>query len=433
MRIHFVVRLSSIQIRLHPKHELKWREKVKNLHLEINFANYKKLLFTDWTVVLPHLSTTQEESAAVETWVEKHYPTRSQAYLFRYRTDYPESMEPKKLRVSVSQSWKHPPRVGDSLLGEATISLRTVATGPEEYHFTLELTKEGVAADLGQVAVIFTCQMHQECMIKYKIRSLACCEIPPLPAAILNHPNAFWFQPSFTVDVWYVTSEQMTFATRLETHFYDPKKRYISWKASQVFYINDTTDMLEKAHLFLQISYNDRPWTYSLISLFHTHDPQQDQYFFPLPLFFYHAFSEPHVSTPPPTFLFMEISQGPSFWQMQEGMATETKVCSGLIKAHFPIPNMQIVMSNTTQKVKHANSHTPEIVQTITKFAPHFVIPSHHINEGEDSTTKNPQEEEQVALIRLDDSLKALLQCYKNRGQPTDQILEHLSRVLHSI
>lgn len=305
-RIHFLVRLYDL--RIHASQGIPQGTLVKPV-LTMDFAKYKKFVFSHW-----------KWKSNTHDW-ETSY-TQSNPFYFHYRTDYAELLEPKQLIFEHGAS-SGANGVRDSHI---RISLHTLATGPEEYHFP---------------SLSFKCQMYQDCVIKYQIHRLVCPWID-LPFPIQSHPNYFWFEPKFSLEIWYVSGERMTFCGKIECPSSSKKKDVLVWNSPRPFFVSDTTDMLEKAHFFIQLYYNDRPLAYSLVHLFQNFNPKSHgPYLFHAPIHLYKSSLSKGATkrAPDPSFdLNLVIQEGPSFWPMKGGSVNENVVVHGESKPYFPFP-----------------------------------------------------------------------------------------------
>lgn len=395
MRVNFQVRLFGLQLHLEPKYqEGKETEKplprTSFLNVECDFAKYKKIVFDHW------IPTTQENK-----WKHDLY-TKDSPFVFTYRTDYAPLLEPKEVKILVSD--------GKVSLGNIGISLHTLATGPQEYHLHLTLSP---ATPFRRITLFFMCYMSQECSPQYRILSMSC---PPLvlPIEVRQHPNAFWFDPEFAIHVWYVNSESMTWKQRREGAFQSLSAN-ISWQDFPAFSVTDTTIQLDHAHLFLQLSFTDRPLGYALLPLFQNYHPRGGEFSFQVPLFLYETYQPSSLT------LVIQITQGPLFWPMKNGIATEVQLLSGTCKAHFPKPKLANISSRRDSPLE---SSTPIIpVLTNTFLIPEFlrwIPPPILLNAS-------------PTLHHIDDSQRALLESYIQQGLSKEEIQQRLLVLLVSL
>lgn len=416
MRIQFVVRIFNLEIHLEHKQP---NYHVKTFDVDFDFAKYKKIVFSQWRC-------TSSERRKSEVWKETTY-TRSNPLFFRYRTDYAQFLDPKELTVDMFARQTCGGKdaaideQGRSILGSTAISFQVLVTGPPQYHLHITRPQENKMYE--QIVLSFTCHMHQECVIQYGILSMQCHQFPlPLPDAITQHPNSYWFDPSFTAEVWYVSAERMTFAVKLVGA---KQGKAITWTSSPSFYISDTTDMLDNVHLFLQISYNDRPWGYTLIPLFREFNPKDlaGEYAFRIPLFPYYSATTKEATLD----LIVRIAQGPTFWQMKDGIASESCLISGTPKPHFPVPKLPSV-SQLFPQIHKSKSSFPSRTQDILDTLHRAAFPVRQLTSSSTSSSSFVPRS-QLMLFQLDDSQKTLLECYFHLGFSKEWVKKHINNL----
>jgi hypothetical protein len=395
MRLNFVVKIFDIKLHL-PQAGV---QDIKDVGVHMDFATYKKFAFTPLIKV------------SDDGWRYTH--SKENPLVFRYRTDWgAQALKPKELRALVLCSHReerkglvfaHYNRLD---IGNVGVSLHTLATGPQEYHLRLTMDNEAHPY-FEQATLSFMCLMNQECTVQYRVKSLQC---PPfrLPEAVRRHPNAFWFEPCFAVDVWYVSQERMNFAQHTDhnDHIATTPKETLP------FHIADTTDMLENAHFFLQFTYNDRPWGHALLPLFREFNPgnTSGEYMFRLPLSMYdEGGQDPLILT-----LCLQIMHGPTFWPMKNGIATESLLLSGTSRRFFPRPKLNSIVRIESREEEVPMSMTPAMTSLKPGTLPLW------------TTTVSKESPSVLVFHQLDTSQKALLECYFNLGFSKEWVKRYL-------
>jgi hypothetical protein len=412
MRLHFLVRLGFFRV-VCVCHAQPYKIQVR-----VDFARYRDLLFD-----LKHAGGTQYEEQQVQH--------------FCYRTDYPELMEPKQVIFEV---WIAMEKKGIcsalQKMGTAIFSLHTLATGPPEYHLPIDIDSTDPFLRQATCLVSFRCQMNQECILRCKMLSVMCdVSTPALPKEIRQHPNSFWFLPDVLLDVWYLTQERMTLVNKTETRLSpqhlpqiethtDHEERQLNLRSSQPFHIRDTTDMLDTAHLVLQLNYNDRPWKYALVSLpFLDFALHKKQYLFQSRL---HSYAPHPDSVPLSIHVLLEITQGPSFWPMQ-GVCTGSYV-SGLCKTNFPRPNLSFVAKSAPVSSLSSLSLPldRDVVDKLSSIAPLVLS---ELQRPKTENVPEKKEQETAHKLHLHHALETLLECYATLGYEKLHLQERVEDV----
>src|SRR5579872_4871237 len=298
-RIRFRVCLSNFQLALSTCDLNNKILKIADFKLDL--AKYRIFHLTKW-IVVEKKEEREEKKEKKGVKFQEH-----SKLLFYYRTDYPEFLKAKQVEIRVILDLV-------SKLSKLSFEgkldfLQLIDANKNSIH--LDLFPSLLETPIPRLNCSFVSEMYQECVLQLLFQGIHTTSSFVIPSEIGRHANSFWFSPEFSIQIWYISPERMTFLLNAQ-------RQNSKWNSLPPCHINDTTDVLKQAHIFLEFAYNDLPFAYSLLPFLQKYQVGKSSYQYRVPLLYYYNENENQNQTTnsvkTQVEVKFEVKNGPLFW-----------------------------------------------------------------------------------------------------------------------